>query len=100
MSILIKLFKDFLKGKDWIKMIKNAKDWDDISIILYEGSKEEIEKLKCPICGGKISYSFNLEVGSNMIKCNGSCGMVSRGHNDIDDIPNCVKYFGEVNIIE
>ncbi len=81
-------------------MEKHVESWEDISIILYDGMREEIRGLRCPVCDGKISYSFDMKTGSNTIKCEGSCGMYSRGHGDISYIPNCVKYLGEVYTTE
>lgn len=86
--------------RNFDKMEKYVESWEDISIILYDGNKEEIRGLRCPVCGGEISYSFDMKTGSNTIKCEGSCGMYSRGHGDTGYIPNCVKYFGEVYTIE
>ncbi len=53
-------------------MEKHVESWEDISIILYDGNKEEIRGLRCPVWG----------------------------HGDTGYIPNCVKYFGEVYTIE
>lgn len=65
--------------------------WYDVDDVLYDGSIDEIKKLRCPDCGGKLSYTYSHEVNCFTIKCP-SCRYISRqtGGNE----PNCVKYFG------
>ena len=69
-------------------------DWYDVNDVLYDGTKEEINKLKCPTCGGKIGFSFFK--GRFEKKC------LNCGATEVDDgspIPNCVKFFGEKHVI-
>lgn len=67
-------------------------DWYDVDDSLYDGTKEEITKLKCPDCGGKIKYSYSKDCNSLTVSCE-SCGYFSRSHGG--PIPNCYRFFGE-----
>lgn len=65
--------------------------WDDIDDILYDGTTAEIQNVKCPECGGEISYEYSDESRSFSIVCK-KCGHISRASGG--PIPNCVKFFG------
>lgn len=67
-------------------------DWYDVDDILYDGTKEEILKLRCPDCGGTIKYSYEKSCNSFTVLCE-SCGYLSRSHGG--PIPNCYRLFGE-----
>lgn len=71
-------------------------DWCDIDDILLDGDKETISKIVCPECGSKISYKYSEKYGNMEIKCSG-CGYLSRASGF--PFPNCVKYFGNSNIV-
>lgn len=62
---------------------------DDMLEILFDGEKEEIEKV---LKGENISYSFTEDLQAYTIKNNKTLEIV-RG-NKCHYIPNCVKYFG------
>ncbi len=72
-------------------------DWYDVEAVLFDGDKKDIEKLRCPDCGGNISFSYYPEVKSFEVSCL-SCGYLSKGYGG--DVPNCYKYFGERDTIE
>lgn len=67
-------------------------DWYDVDDILYDGTKEEISKLKCPDCGGKIRYSYTKSCECFTVSCK-SCGYSSVSHGS--PIPNCYLFFGK-----
>ncbi len=54
-------------------------DWYDIDDILYDGDKEQIAKLKCPDCNGRISYSYSGKSRAFSVTCN-KCGYISGAH--------------------
>lgn len=62
---------------------------DDILEILFNGEKEEIDKV---LKEQRISYSFTEDLQAYTIKNNETLEIV-RG-NKCHYIPNCVKYFG------
>ena len=73
--------------------MKRQSDWYDIDDILYDGTKEEIEKVVCPDCGEKIAYRYSDDVNSFEVSCKG-CGHLSRANGSPK--PNCVLYYGNV----
>lgn len=64
---------------------------DDILEILFDGTKEKIEKI---LKEQKISYSFSENLESYTVKNNKTLEVV-RG-NKCRYTPNCVKYFGKI----
>ena len=68
-------------------------DWYDVEDILFDGKREEIEKLRCPDCGGHISFSCSVKCKRFVLKCD-SCGYLSVSCKFIKD-PNCCIFFGE-----
>ena len=58
---------------------------------MNDGSKEEIENVVCPDCGGKISYRYSHSPRGFEVRCVG-CGYLSRATGG--DKPKCVDYFG------
>ena len=69
--------------------------WSEIDDILNYGSKEEMEKLKCPSCNGNIRYSIDKSMlRIRCVQCNealydtGAC------------YANCSKYFGKEHLFE
>jgi len=71
----------------------NSIEWDDIENILFDGTVRDIQKLKCPDCGGIICYEYNNEFKTLIIKCVG-CGLLSKSIKLLN-IPNCVNFFGD-----
>ena len=67
--------------------------WYDIENILFDGTKENIEKLRCPECGGKISFSCSMKYARFVLRCN-SCGYLSVSHG-FYATPNCCSIFGD-----
>ena len=68
---------------------------DDILEILFDGTKEEIEKV---LKEQKISYSFADDLEAYAIKNNSTLEVV--GGSKCHYTPNCVKYFGKEYIYE
>ena len=66
-------------------------DWYDVEDILYDGTKEEIQALRCPDCGGNISYNYDPTARRFSIMCK-ACGMLSVSHGG--EIPNCYRFIG------
>ena len=62
-------------------------NWDDIEDVLFDGTSEEIQNLKCPTCDSKIYFSYTSEGRTLKYGCK-SCGkqVVANG---CHDIPNC-----------
>lgn len=71
--------------------MKQPNDWCDVEDILYDGEKEDIEKIVCPDCGEKIQYRYSEDVGIFEIRCI-HCGHISRETGAPK--PKCVEYFG------
>ncbi len=71
--------------------MKPLNDWYDVEDILYDGTKEDIEKIVCPECGEKIQYKYSEESNSFEVRCI-HCGHISRDTGAPK--PKCVEYFG------
>ncbi len=69
-------------------------DWFDIDEILYDGTKEEIGKIKCPDCGGAIEFTYFK--GRFEKKCQ-KCGAFEIEHSE--QIPNCVTFYGKSRVL-
>lgn len=80
------------KSKSTLKKKVGIMDWYDVDDVLYDGTKEEISKLKCPDCGGNIKYSYTKSCECFTISCK-SCGHLSISHGS--PTPNCYLFFGE-----
>lgn len=72
-------------------IMNRPNNWDDVEDVLYDGAKEDIEKIVCPDCGEKIQYKYSEESNSFEIRCI-HCGHISRETGCPK--PNCVEYFG------
>jgi len=68
-------------------------DWNDIDNILFNGTKEEIESLKCPECENNIFVRISVEYQEILIKCE-KCGIIIKGHG-LHEIPNAYRFFGK-----
>ncbi len=53
--------------------------WDDIEDILFDGTAEQIENLKCPECGGHLRLIYFPATKSIEIRCK-DCNTVVRSH--------------------
>lgn len=71
--------------------------WEDVEDILFDGTKNEIESLRCPECGGALTFSFAKSVMASTLSCN-NCGMTTRAHG-VHYVPNAVKYFGNKKVL-
>ena len=76
-------------------------DWYDIDDTLLDGTKSEIEALRCPDCGGEIYFRFSTSESSDLgdlrVFCN-NCNQYEALHK-IPGVPNCVKYFGKKKVL-
>ena len=65
-------------------------NWLDIDDILFDGTKEEIENINCPDCGGEIEFEYFPEADSISTFCSG-CGILERAHGCCQ-VPNFYKF--------
>ena len=75
-----------------------AVDWEEVDDILFDGTPEEIVKIKCPDCGGVLSYSYarfeDDNTASSSLWCN-SCPILIRSNiGSKRPTPNCVEFYG------
>jgi hypothetical protein len=64
-------------------------DWYDIQDILFDGTPEQIDAVKCPDCGGELRISYFQKTRSMEILCS-SCYTVIR-LNGTARVPNFAK---------
>jgi hypothetical protein len=43
--------------------------WDDVEDILFDGTIEQIETVKCPECGGRLKMSYSPKARSLEVHC-------------------------------
>lgn len=68
-------------------------DWFDVEDVLFDcTSKDQIDKLRCPDCGGKLRVVYNSEFQSLTIKC-AKEGHMWIGHG-CEDEPNFCDLVG------
>lgn len=67
-------------------------DWDDVEEILFEGTREQILKLRCPDCEGIIEYEFDKIYCTFKVKCI-DCGTWIKGCKVISE-PKCAIIYG------
>ena len=60
--------------------------WDDIDDIIYDGTAEQISKIKCPECGSGLRLSYFPKTRSVEIHCR-ECGVVIK-QNGVMQAPN------------
>ena len=60
--------------------------WDDVEDILFDGSDEQIDKIKCPECGGELRISYFPKTRNMEIRCK-NCFTVVRSHG-VEKPPN------------
>ena len=65
-------------------------NWDDIDDIIYDGTPEQINTLKCPECGNSLNLSYFPQTKSVEILCRG-CGAIVR-QSGIAQAPNFATY--------
>ena len=63
-------------------------DWDDIDDILFNGTEEEIKAVRCPECGGELSFFYYPEARNYEIRC--GCTLI-RGHGAAY-VPNFARF--------
>ena len=73
-------------------------DWEEIDETLVNGSFEEIAQLRCPDCGGVLSYSYarfeDDNTASSSLWCD-SCPILIRNNIGAKQpTPNCVEFCG------
>ena len=54
-------------------------DWDDVDDIIFNGTEEQINAVKCPDCGGGLELTYFPATRNIEIHCRG-CGTVVRAH--------------------
>ena len=72
--------------------------WEDVDVILYDGTPEEIAQLRCPDCGGILSYFYTRfdddDTASASLLCE-TCQTLVRDHfGPNQPVPNCVEFYG------
>ena len=45
--------------------------WEDVDDILYDGTPDQIANVRCPECGGSLSYSYGRKTNNMEVKCTG-----------------------------
>ena len=63
--------------------------WDDIEDILFDGTPEQIEAVKCPECKGNLRFAYFAKTKNMEIVCK-QCHTVVRSHG-AEYIPNFAK---------
>jgi len=63
-------------------------DWDDVDEVLFDGTPEQIIALRCPKCGGNLTYTYCHETRGMDINC--CCGIQIRAHG-ASCVPNFAK---------
>ena len=63
--------------------------WDKIQDILYEGTVEQIDNVRCPECGGVLNFAYFPKTKSVHIGCK-DCHTVVRS-NGVAETPNFAK---------
>jgi hypothetical protein len=74
-------------------------DWNDVDQTLFEGTKKEIQNLRCPDCGGFLEYHYYPKAKEMILRCTGECGCLEQLHK-INTVPNCLTFFGENYVIK
>ena len=69
-----------------------TKTIDDVIDTLFDGNKEDIQKIKCPDCNGTISYSLSNDIESMTVRCLDCGKSVHMGK--LTEKPNCFDFFG------
>lgn len=72
-------------------------NWDDVDDVLYDGKKEDIARLKCPECGGNITFRFNDKPRIFEVSCKKCCSF-RKGNGGPK--PNCAVLYGDNYTIE
>ena len=63
--------------------------WDDVEEILFDGTQEQIDAVKCPDCGGDLRYTYFAST-KNMEIVYKSCHTVVRSYG-VPYVPNFTK---------
>ena len=64
-------------------------NWNDVDAIIYDGTDEEINAVRCPECGGALKLNYNPKTESVFVGCI-ACGSASR-QNGVTETPNFAK---------
>jgi len=64
-------------------------DWNDIDDIIYDGTADQIDSVKCPECGNGLKLSYFPLTKSVEIYCRG-CGTIIK-QSGVSQIPNFAK---------
>jgi len=63
--------------------------WDDVEDVLFDGTKEQIDAVKCPECGGELKFTYVPATRNMVILCK-SCHIITRSHG-VKTIPNFAR---------
>lgn len=72
-------------------------DWDDVDEVLFYGTKEQIDSVRCPDCGGRLSFHFSESELSFNVKCL-DCGIWTRGCK-AQSKPRCAEIYGNKAVL-
>ena len=61
-------------------------NWDDIEEILFDGTPEQIDAIKCPECDGELRISY-FPTTKNLEICCKNCHTIVRSHG-VAYVPN------------
>ncbi|MCL2164108.1 MAG: hypothetical protein FWH55_06890 [Oscillospiraceae bacterium] len=53
--------------------------WDDVIDVVFDGSTEQVDMVKCPECNGDLRISYYPKTQSMEIRCK-ACGTIVREH--------------------
>jgi len=64
-------------------------NWNDIDTIIYDGTPEQIDKVRCPECSGVLKLRYFPIAGTVEVHCVG-CGAAAR-QSGVREIPNFAR---------
>lgn len=69
-------------------------DWYDVDDILIDGTKAQIQELRCPDCGGQLKYAYSggTDAGRLVVSCTKCCALEVL--HKLPE-PNCARFFGK-----
>ena len=72
-------------------------DWTDVDEILFDGTKKEIENVRCVECNNALKYEFDEEYHTFTVWCH-NCRLIIKGCK-AHYKPNCAIFFGNKAIL-
>ena len=64
-------------------------NWDDVEDVIFNGTLEQINAIKCPDCGGDLKMSYYPSISCTEVQCR-ECGILVRS-NGVNPAPNFAK---------